>query len=134
MTDENGVEIPGTVDHSVWEWVQAKPDSRPLAKSKVDAIASAVNNVRALDVDDPKINLAEYGLWRADNRIVIDMLDGSQFEMRFGSLREASDGILAGNWMMTSIDRTIWVMNEAKAKQLFKPVEDLLPELPKEAS
>jgi uncharacterized protein DUF4340 len=134
VVDENGVEIPGETDHSVWEWVLTTPESRPLAKTKVDAIASAVNNVIALDVDDPRINLQQYGLWRAANRIVVDMLDGSEFEMRFGDLREATDGKLAGNWMMTSLDRTIWVMNETKSKQLFKPVDELLPELPEEES
>ena len=118
----------GTVDKSTWEWVLVEPERRPLAKSKVDAIMTALTSVQAADVADPKGSWEDYGLWKADRRVEIALADGTDFELRFGAARPAADGKPDGVYTMTSNDTTVWVVKGFKADSIFKDLESLLPE------
>ena len=115
-------------DRSTWEWVLVQPERRPLAKTKVDGVMNALTNIQAADMDDPMAPMEQYGLWKAEKRVEVALADGTVFELRFGDLREESDGAQAGYYAMTSADRTIWVLREFKADQIFKELEELLPE------
>lgn len=127
---DDGTTTQGEIDYSIWEWALVEPEPQPLAKTKVDAIANALASVRAKDVDDPMVNLDTYGLWRAERRISVVMRDGSEVELRFGSQIQSGDESPTGQWLMTSQDRTIWILDTWKADQLFKTLEDLKPDLP----
>lgn len=118
----------GAEDRSSWEWVLTEPERRPLAKSKVDAIANGLTNVTAVDVDDPKAPWEDYGLWQAHKRIEAVMADGSVFELRFGDARGDDDGRQAGYWTMASTSPAVWLVRDFKVDQLSKALEDLLPE------
>lgn len=118
----------GAVDRSTWEWVLTDPERMPLAKSKVDAILGGLTSIQAVDVADPKAQWEDYGLWKADRRVEIAMADGSEFEIRVGAERGDGDGSQPGYYAMTSRDRTIWVIRDFKVNQIFKELEDLLPE------
>ena len=118
----------GTVDKSSWEWVLTEPERRPLAKSKVDAIMSALTNVQAADVADPKGSWEDYGLWKADRRVEIALADGTEFELRFGASRPAADGKPDGVYVMTSDDTTVWVVKGFKTDAIFTDLATLLPE------
>ncbi len=116
------------VDRSTWEWRITEPERRAAAKTKCDVVLGALAKVRAVDIDDPDADLRGYGLWRAAKRVEARMADGSVFEMRFGNEREASAGSPEGVYMMTSADRTVWVVRKGVVDQIFKKTEDLLPE------
>jgi len=118
----------GTVDHSTWEWVLTAPERRALAKTKVDGIMNALTKVQAVDIDDPKANWEEYGLWKAPRRVEVGLADGSTFELRWGHARVPIDGQQDGIYVMSSIDQKIWVIRGFKADQVFKSLKDLLPE------
>jgi len=117
----------GAVDRSTWEWVLVEPERRALAKSKVDAVMSAVANVQAADVADPKGAWEDYGLWKADRRVEVVMADGTEFELRFGANRPAADGRPDGVFTMSSDNTTVWVVKGFKADSIFKDLESLLP-------
>ena len=134
VVGEDGETTPGEIDYSVWEWALVEPERRPLAKTKVDAVANALSSIRAKDVDDPMVNQDTYGLWRPERRVEIALRDGTEMEIRFGSLKESEDPAEKGHWVMTSAGRTIWIVDTWKADQIFKTLEDLLPELPEETS
>lgn len=116
------------IDRSIWEWRITAPQTRPAAKTKCDVVLGALANVRAADIDDPDRELLDYGLWRAAKRVEVTLGDGSVFEMRFGDKRPGSDGVPAGYYMMTSDDRTIWIVREYLVDQIFKGMDDLLPD------
>jgi len=118
----------GTVDDSTWEWVLTEPERRPLAKTKADAVMNALTRVQAVDIADPKGDWRDYGLWKAPRRVEVGLADGSTFELRWGVAREAGAGQQAGLYAMSSEDQTVWVIREFKADQIFKSLEDLLPE------
>lgn len=115
-------------DYSVWEWVLAGKKDRALAKTKVDAVLNAVANIQAADVDDPKTPMEDYGLWKAERRVEVNLADGSTFELRVGADRPKKAGVQEGRWCMTSKDRTIWVIRDFKIDQIFKKLDDLLPD------
>jgi hypothetical protein len=117
---------PVQPDRSTWEWVLVEPERRSLAKSKVDGIMNALTNVQAAGIDDPSAPMEDYGLWKARRRVEVALADGSEFELRIGDLRE-TDG-QKNYFMMTSQDRTIWTLREYKVNQIFKTLDDLLPE------
>lgn len=118
----------GYVDFSSWEWMLTSPERMALAKTKVDGIMNAMTKLQAADIDDPKANWESYGLWKAARRVEIGMADGSTFELRWGLIREKAEGVQDGVYVMTSKDKTIWVIREFKADQIFKSLEDLLPD------
>ncbi len=122
-----GDTVAAAPDRSTWEWVLVSPERRPLAKSKVDGVMNALTNVQAAGVDDPAATMETYGLWKAQRRVEVALADGSMFELRIGDLRENEDGT-KDYYMMTSQDRTIWTLREYKVDQVFKKLEDLLPE------
>ena len=118
---------PG-IDRSTWEWVLVEPERRPLAKTKVDGVMSALTNVRASGIDDPDAPMETYGLWKAERRVEFALADGTEFELRIGA---AVDGAAEGQgerYVMTSADRTIWKLRDYKVNQIFKSLDDLLPE------
>lgn len=116
------------IDRATWEWRITEPVDRPAVKTKCDAVLNALVNVRAVDIDDPDSDLQGYGLWRAARRVEAVAADGGVFEMRFGEQRPQADGAPGGYYMMTSDDRTIWVMRDYLVDQIFKELDDLLPE------
>ncbi len=116
-------------DRTTWEWVLVSGRERkPLAKTKCDAVLNAVVNVQAADIADPDAPLEDYDLWKAPRRVVVSLHDGSEFEMRFGKKRPQQDDLPGGTYMMTSQDRTVWVVRDYKINQIFKSEKDLLPE------
>ncbi len=123
-----GDTIAPVPDRSTWEWVLVEPERLPLAKSKVDGIMNALTNLRAADVDDPGAAMDEYGLWKADRRVAIALADGSEFELRIGAVCEGTAEGQTEYYVMTSMDRTIWVLSGYKVDQIFKELADLLPE------
>lgn len=118
----------GTVDRSTWEWVLTEPERRPLAKTKADGVMNALTRVQAADIADPKGDWRDYGLWKAPRRVEVGLADGSTFELRWGEARDVTAGQQAGLYVMSSEDQTVWVIREFKADQIFKSLEDLLPE------
>jgi len=114
-------------DRSTWEWVLVQPERKPLAKTKVDGIMSALTNVQAANIDDPSATMEEYGLWKAERRVTVALADGTEFELRIGAKHENAEG-QQEYFVMTSRDRTIWTLREYKVDQIFKQLEDLLPE------
>jgi len=120
---------PPRPDRSTWEWVLVRKGKRlPLAKTKCDAVLDAAVNVRANDIADPDSSLETYGLWKVTRRVKISLRDGSELEMRFGKQRPNGKGRPGGTYMMTSQDRTVWLLPDYKVNQLFKKEKDLLPE------
>ena len=117
----------GVPDRSNWEWVLTAPERRPLAKTKVDAILSALTNVTAADVADPREQLEGYGLWKAARRVEVGLADGTTWELRVGDAAPAGEGGAVDHWCMTSEDRTIWLIREFKINQIFKSLDELLP-------
>lgn len=117
----------GTVDKGDWTWALTAPERRDLDKGKVDAILSALTNITAGGVDDPRESLEKYGLWQARRRVEITLADGTTFELRVGEAAPAAAGDAKDYWCMTSVDRTIWKVREFKINQIFKSLEDLLP-------
>jgi len=115
-------------DRGTWEWVLVEPERRPLAKSKVDGIMNAMTNLRATDVDDPGTAMEEYGLWKADRRVAIALADGTEVELRIGAKCESATEGQGEYYVMTSRDRTIWILRDYKVDQIFKELADLLPE------
>jgi len=114
-------------DRNTWEWVLVEPDRQPLAKSKVDGIMNALTNVRAAGIEDPQVPMETYGLWKAARRVEVALGDGTEFELRIGDMHEDDDG-QKNYYVMTSRDRTIWMLRDYKVDQIFKQLDDLLPE------
>jgi len=111
-----------------WEWTLTAPSRRALAKTKVDGVMNALAAVQAADVADPGVGMDRYGLWKAERRVEVTMADGSTFELRVGDARPATGGAQEGRYCMTSLDRKIWVIRDFKIEQIFKKLEDLLPD------
>lgn len=123
-----GPDSTGAVDHGTWEWLLTEPERRPLAKTKVDAVMNALTKVQAADIADPKGDWQAYGLWKAPRRVEVGLADGGMFELRWGVARDVSAGQQSGLYVMSSKDQTVWVIREFKANQIFKALDDLLPE------
>lgn len=123
-----GDTIAPVPDRGTWEWVLIEPDRRPLAKSKVDGVMNALTNIRASGVVDPGVPMEDYGLWKADRRVEFALADGTEFELRIGKARDDAAEGQGEFYVMTSRDRTVWLLREYKVNQIFKSLEDLLPE------
>ena len=118
---------PG-VDRLTWEWELTAPRTTALAKTRADGVLSAVTTVRAVDVDDPGADAAAYGLAEPVRTATLVFADGRRLELRFGAERTAQDGRPAGVWMQAGDDPTVWVVTTYAVNNIFKTVEDLLPE------
>ncbi|MBK6898432.1 MAG: DUF4340 domain-containing protein [bacterium] len=111
-----------------WEWTLTSPSRRALAKTKVDGVMNALASIQAADIADPRVGMEQYGLWKAERRVEVALADGSTFELRVGDARPVAGGVQEGRFCMTSRDRKIWVIREFKIDQIFKKLEDLLPD------
>lgn len=125
--DEATPAPPPEPEHSVWEWRLTGRNAAPAAKTRADGLLNAVTTIRAADVADPTVGLAEYGLDAPTRWAVITMLDGSESTLEFGAERPAADGAPAGIYLRVDDDPTIWVVSDYVAKNIFKTREDLLP-------
>jgi hypothetical protein len=116
------------IDRDTWEWNLVRPDTKPLAKTKADAVLGAVTTIRAVDVDDPGAVPADYGLDQPSRTATLVLEDGAEIVLEFGADRPAEEGRQAGTWMRIRGDATIWVVTDYNVKNIFKKVDDLLPE------
>ena len=119
---------PGGEDRTTWEWKLVTPKAMALAKTKADGVLNSLVGIRAVDVADPDADLAAYGLADPFRTATLVMEDGSDLTLEFGNLREAEGDLQAGIWMKMQGQRSIWVVTEYTVKNIFKTVEDLLPE------
>jgi hypothetical protein len=111
-----------------WEWTLTAPSRRALAKTKVDGVMNALTGIQAADVADPAVGMEKYGLWKAERRVEVTLADGSTFELRVGDLQPPAGGGQEGRYCMTSRNTMVWVIREFKIDQIFKKLEDLLPD------
>ena len=121
-------DAPAELDRTTWEWKLVTPRSAALAKTKADGVLNSLAKIRATDVDDPQGDLEAYGLAVPTRTATITREDGSNLTLEFGSTREAEEGGQAGVWMMVRGLPRIWVVTEYTVKNIFKSVEDLLPD------
>lgn len=117
-----------TLDRLTWEWKAASDGNRALAKTKVDAVQNALVKVRAVDVDDPSVELEQYGLQPPQKTATLVMEDGSERVFEFGHSRVAEGDHPAGTWMQVQGEPTIWVVTDYAVNNAFKSVDDLLPD------
>lgn len=120
------VQAEPTPDHTRWEWRLA--DGTMAQKTRADGILSAAVTLRAQDVADPTVDLAEYGLDPATRTVTIEVRDGDPVEIRFGNERPAADKNPGGYYAQVVGDPTVWVVGTFNADNLFKTRDDLLPE------
>jgi hypothetical protein len=116
------------IDRNTWEWNLIKPDTQPLAKTKADGVLGALVSIRAVDVDDPAAVPSDYGLADPARIATIFFEDGTQKVLEFGADRPEEEGKQAGTWMRVHGDKAIWVVTDYTVKNIFKTVDDLLPE------
>ncbi len=117
-----------TVDRLTWEWKAASQGDRALAKTKVDAVQSALTAIRAVDVDDPNGDLAAFGLEPALRTATLVLEDGSERVFEFGNARETQGDHPAGTWLRERGEPTIWVVTDYTINNIFKTLEELLPD------
>ncbi len=118
----------GADDRTTWEWKLVAPKTMALAKTKADGVLNSLIGLRAVDVADPGADLAVYGLASPLRTATLMMEDGSDLTLDFGNLREAEGDLQAGIWMKIQGQPSIWVVTEYTVNNIFKTVEDLLPE------
>jgi len=123
----DGVE-PAGLDRTTWEWKLTAPRSKALAKTKADGVLGSMVSIRAIDVDDPSVDLAAYGLAEPSRSATMFRQDGTETTLEFGDTREAEGDLQAGVWMKVRGEPTVWVVSEYAVNNIFKTVEDLLPE------
>ncbi len=129
VADTTGLEVPPPgVDRTTWEWKLTAPESKALAKTKADGVLGSLVSIRATDVDDPAGDLAAYGLAEPSRTGTIVRQDGSEFTLEFGNTREADGDLQAGVWMKVRGESTVWIVSDYAVNNIFKTVEDLLPE------
>ena len=129
VADTTGAEVPPPgVDRTTWEWKLTAPQSKPLAKTKADGVLGSLVSIRATDVDDPAGDLAGYGLAEPSRTGTFIRQDGSEFTLEFGYTREADGDLQAGVWMKVRGEPTVWIVSDYAVNNIFKTVEDLLPE------
>ena len=129
VADTTGTEVPPPgVDRTIWEWKLTAPQSKALAKTKADGVLGSLVSIRATDVDDPAGDFAVYGLAEPSRTGTIVRQDGSEFTLEFGNTREAEGDLQAGVWMKVRGEDTVWIVSDYAVKNIFKTVEDLLPE------
>ena len=117
-----------TVDRKTWEWKLNAPQSKALAKTKVDGVLGALVSIRAVDVDDPSADPATYGLDDPTKQAILSMEDGRRIVLEFGNVRAADGDKPAGTWMKIQGEPAIWVVTEYAVNNAFKKLEDLLAE------
>ena len=117
---------PG-VDRMTWEWKLGGGKEAALAKTKVDAILSALVSVRAADVADPAAPVNDYGLDAPLRKATLFLQDGSQRVLEFGNSRPAEGAQTAGTFMQVQGNPAVWVVTDYTTKNIFKKVEDLAP-------
>jgi hypothetical protein len=116
------------LDRSTWEWKLEQPRSETLAKTKADRVLNSLVSLRATDVDDPQIALADYGLDQPTRTATMVFPDGRETVVLFGGTRPAVADQPAGTWMQIQGQPTVWVVTEYTPKNIFKTVEELLPD------
>ena len=116
------------LDRSTWEWKMTSPQPKALAKTKADGVLGSLTSIRALDVDDPADDFTAYGLAEPSRTATMVRQDGTEITLEFGGVREAWGDIQAGTWMKVRGKPTVWVVAEYTVNNIFKSVEDLLPE------
>ena len=119
---------PGGDDRTTWEWKLVMPKATALAKTKADGVLNSLVGIRAVDVADPAADPAAYGLADPVRTATLMMEDGSDLILAFGNTREAAGDLQAGVWMQIQGQRSIWVVTEYTVNNIFKTVDDLLPE------
>ena len=129
VADTTGAAVPPPgLDRTTWEWKLTPPRSRALAKTKADGVLGSLVSIRATDVDDPAGDFAAYGLAEPSRTGTFVRQDGSEFTLEFGNTREAEGDVQAGVWMKVRGEPTVWIVSEYAVNNIFKTVEDLLPE------
>ena len=116
------------IDRLTWEWKLVQPRQAALAKTKADGVLGTLVNIRAADVDDPGRPADDYGLGQPLRSATLVLEDGRQIVLEFGAHREADGDKAAGTWMRIQGQSTVWVVTDYTTKNIFKTVEDLLPE------
>jgi hypothetical protein len=127
--DTTGTEpAPPEVDRTTWEWKLTAPRTKALAKTKADGVLGSLVRIQATDVDDPAADLAVYGLAEPSRTATIVRQDGTELTLEFGNTREAEGDLQAGVWMKVRQEPVVWIVSDYTVKNIFKSVEDLLPE------
>jgi hypothetical protein len=119
---------PAGLDRTTWEWKLTAPRSKALAKTKADGVLGSLVSIRATDVDDPSGDLAAFGLDDPFRTATMVRQDGTEMTLEFGDTREAEGDLQAGVWMKVRGEPTVWIVSEYTVNNIFKTVEDLLPE------
>ena len=116
------------IDRSVYEWRITEPQPQAAPKTKADGVLGAVSSIRASDVTDPGVDLATYGLIDPAKEARITLQDGTVVGFAFGDERQAEEGNPAGVYLRIDESPTIWVVNTYNLNNVFKSLEDLLPD------
>ena len=124
----DGENEPAGLDRTTWEWKLTAPQPQAPAKTKADGVLGSLVSIRALDVDDPAGDPATYGLAEPARTATMVRQDGTEMTLEFGNTREAEGDLQAGAWMKVRGKPTVWVVAEYTVNNIFKSVEDLLPE------
>ena len=119
---------PAADDRTTWEWKLVTPQTLALAKTKADGVLNSLVGIRAVDVADPAADPSGYGLADPLRTATLMMEDGSDLALEFGNMREAEGDLQAGVWMKVQGQQAIWVVTEYTVNNIFKTVEDLVPD------
>jgi hypothetical protein len=120
--------IAPEVNRKVYEWKITKPHRKAALKTKADAILGAVCSIRAVDIDDPNGDPADYGLAEPQKWVEVQLHDGTTATLNFGAKREAEGDKPGGIYFQVVGDKTVWVIGEYIENNIFKSYQDLLPE------
>ena len=116
-------------DRSVYEWKLLQPYRKAAAKTKADAVQTALVSLRAVDVADPGVDRVVYGLAAPTRTAIIELQDKTTVTIAFGGDRlSGSDDQPAGRYLVVGDEPTIWVVSEYVVNNVFKNYEELLPE------
>lgn len=126
--DTAAAAAPAGPDRLTWEWRLTAPKRTALAKTKADGVLGSLVNIRAADVDDPTLPGAVTGLDDPARTATLVLQDGSALVLEFGAERAAEGDRQAGTWMRIQGRPTLWVVTEYTTKNIFKTLDDLLPE------
>ncbi len=125
---EGAEDAPATFDRNTWEWRLAGEQSAAVAKTKVDAVLNSLVAIRANDLVDPSVDPATYGLIGDARKAELTLQDGRTLVMVFGNDREAEGTAPAGTYMQLAGEQTVWVVTEYVMTNIFKDLDELLPE------
>ncbi|NCQ34988.1 DUF4340 domain-containing protein [bacterium] len=115
-------------DRNTWEWQLDEPRSVALAKTKTDGVLGTLVSIRATDVGDPGADPAVYGLDQPPRSATLVMNDGSEVVLEFGIERETVGDHPGGTYLRVQGKDTVWVANNYTVKNIFKELDDLLPD------